>query len=171
VNLLKNFFKEWIIPIIIAVVAALLIKQFLFFNILVPSESMYPTIKPNDTILVTRVYRPENLKRGDIVVFYSKELKESLIKRLIGISGDEVVIKDDGSVFVNGNRLNEPYVYQNGGISGTYKVPKDSYFFLGDNRGNSKDSRYWVNHYISKSDIKGKAVFILFPFKRAGVMH
>ncbi|MBZ9686130.1 signal peptidase I [Clostridium estertheticum] len=63
---------------------------------------MYPTIKTGDKITVTRIYKKENLKRGDIIVFKSDELKETLIKRLIGLPGYEIVIKDKGQVFING---------------------------------------------------------------------
>lgn len=98
---IKKIFSSWIFPIIIAVILALLIKNFLFFNIKVPSESMFPTIKPGDRIFVTRVHNKGNLKRGDIVVFHSNELKEDLIKRLIGLPGDTVEVRNDGSVYVN----------------------------------------------------------------------
>lgn len=168
-NAVKGLFKEWILPIGVAIVLAVLINKFIFFNILVPTESMFPTIKPNDRIVVTRVHNVNKLKRGDIVVFYSEELKDTLIKRLIGLPGDSIDIKDDGSVYVNGNKINQPYVVYGGGKSGSYKVPQGEYFFLGDNRANSKDSRYWVNSsYIPAKEIKGKALFILYPFSRMG---
>jgi signal peptidase I len=165
---LKSILGGWVIPVAIAFVLAMLIKQFLFFNINVPTASMFPTIKPGDRILVTRVYNKNKLKRGDIVVFHSKELKEDLIKRLIGVPNDTVVISEDGKVTVNGTLLKENYVVYNGGKGGSYKVPADSYFFLGDNRGDSKDSRYWDTPYINKKDIMGVARVILYPFKRFG---
>lgn len=166
---MKNLIKEWIIPLGIAVVLALLINKFVFFNIKVPSLSMFPTIQADDRILVTRVYKPANLKTGDIVVFYLKEKDEKLIKRLIGVPGDKVEVKDDGSVYVNGKKLDEPYVKNPGGPSGTYQVPADSYFFLGDNRTDSLDSRLWKDSpYISSKDILGKAQFVIYPFNRFG---
>lgn len=161
--------KEWIIPLGVAVVLALLINRFVFFNIKVPTLSMFPTIKADDRILVTRVYNPSNLKRGDIVVFYLKEKDERLIKRLIGLPGDKVEVRSDGSVYVNGEKLDEPYVKNSGGPSGTYEVPSDGYFFLGDNRSDSLDSRLWKNSpYIPSSDILGKGQFTIFPFDRFG---
>lgn len=81
---LKNFSKDWLLPIFAAIILATLINKFVFFNITVPSGSMYPTIKIGDKITVTKVYNKSKLKRGDIIVFYSYELKMRLVKRLIG---------------------------------------------------------------------------------------
>ncbi|EDS78328.1 signal peptidase I [Clostridium massiliodielmoense] len=164
----KKLFTEWIIPIGLAIILVLLINKFLFFQVSVPTKSMYPTIKPGDRIIVSRVYKKEKLQRGDIVVFYSKELDKTLIKRLIGLPGDSVVVDIDGKVHINGKENDESYVVYNGGKTGEYKVPKGCYFFLGDNRANSWDARYWNETYISEEDIKGKAQFIIFPFSRAG---
>lgn len=164
----KNFFKDWIVPIGAAIILAVLINRFLFFQVSVPTKSMYPTIKPGDRMIVTRVYNKEKLKRGDTIVFYSDELGETLIKRLIGLPGDEIKIDENRNVYINGEKQAEPYVVYNGGKGGEFKVPEGHYFFMGDNRANSWDSRYWQEHYISGSDIKGKARFIVFPFNRFG---
>lgn len=164
----KQFIKDWVIPISAAIIIALLIRQFLFFTIDVPSCSMDPTIKIGDHIEVTKIYNYKNIKRGDVIVFNSKELKERLIKRVIGLPNETVEVKPDGTVLVNNQKINEPYVKNNGGKSGTYKVPKGKYFFMGDNRSNSYDSRYWNEPYIGTSDIIGKARFIYFPFSRIG---
>ncbi|SKA96711.1 signal peptidase I [Caloramator quimbayensis] len=168
---IKVFVKEWVIPIVIAFIIALAINKFLFFKILVPTESMYPTIKVQDRIFVTRVYHPENLKRGDIVVFYSDELGERLVKRLIGLPGDKIDIKD-GTVYINGKKYEEPYVVNKDDYTASepFVVPDGEYFFLGDNRANSLDSRYWQYSYIKADKIEGKAIFTLFPFNRMGVL-
>ena len=105
----SNFFSDWVVPIVIAVILAVLINKFLIFKVKIPSESMVPTLNVGDRLFVTRVYNPENLKRGDIVVFYSEEKNEDMIKRLIGLPGDEVVI-NDGRVTVNGETLEENYI-------------------------------------------------------------
>lgn len=165
---IKKIINDYLIPILVAVILAVLIRQFLFFKIMVPTASMYPTIKDNDQIIVTRVYSKNSLKEGDIVVFKSKELNEELIKRLIGLPNDTVKITEDGNVYVNDKKIDQPYVLNNGGKSGTFKVPEGHYFFLGDNRSNSLDSRYWQNAYIDWSDIEGKARFIIYPFNRFG---
>lgn len=164
----KNFFTDWIVPIGVAIILAFLINRFLFFQVSVPTKSMYPTIKPDDRIIVTRIYDKEKLERGDTVVFYSHELGETLIKRLIGLPGDEIIIDEHRDVYINGEKQTESYVVYNGGKGGEFKVPEGHYFFMGDNRANSWDSRYWQESYIDEDDIKGKARFILFPFNRFG---
>lgn len=164
----KNFFKEWIVPVLSAIIVAVVINKFIFFQVSVPTKSMYPTIIPGDRIIVTRIYNKEKLQKGDIVVFYSKELNETLIKRLIGTPGDTIKVDENRDVYVNGQKVDQPYVVYNGGKAGEYKVPEGHYFFLGDNRANSLDARYWENTFISQEDIKGKARFVLFPFNRFG---
>jgi signal peptidase I len=165
---LDSFIKDWIIPIVLAIALAFLINKFVFFQVSVPTSSMYPTITPGDRIIVTRVYNPENLERGDIVVFESDELKETLIKRLIGLPGDDILIDQSGLVYINGELLDEPYVVYPQNKAASFQVPEDKYLFLGDNRENSRDSRYWEEPFIDSSKIKGKAKFILFPFDRFG---
>jgi signal peptidase I len=167
-NEIKKLAKDWLVPIISGVILAFLITKFVFFKATVPTGSMLPTIQLNDQLFVTRIYNFNNIKRGDIIVFNSKELNEKLVKRLIGLPGDTVEVKEDGSVLVNSEKLNEPYVASKGGKSGTYVVPEDKYFFLGDNRPSSLDSRYWKDSYISKKDILGKAQLRVYPFSAFG---
>lgn len=161
---------SYLICIVAVIVLTMVVNKLILFKIKVPTPSMYPTIKVNDQIFVTRIHNKDNLKRGDIIVFHSKELKEELVKRLIGLPNDTVEITDKGLVYVNGNKLDEHYVVNNGGKSGVYKVPAGHYFFLGDNRMNSLDSRYWSNPYIDSSDIEGKAQITVYPFSRFGVL-
>ncbi|WP_102398971.1 signal peptidase I [Haloimpatiens massiliensis] len=166
---MQKLFKEWIVPVLAALILAFVINKFVFFFISVPTESMYPTIKPGDKIGVTKVYNREKLQRGDVVVFYSKELKVMLIKRLIGLPGDKIDVGEDGTIYLNGEKKAEAYVKNPGGKANvSFQVPKDKYLFMGDNRANSLDARYWNNKYIDKADIKGKAHFIIFPFSRIG---
>ncbi|EOR21227.1 MULTISPECIES: signal peptidase I [Clostridium] len=166
-NSMKNFINEWAVPIISAIILAFLINKFLLFKVLIPSESMVPTLNVGDRLFVTRVYNLDKLKRGDIIVFYSEELQDSLIKRLIGLPGDKVKI-ENGIVSVNGEELQEEYIGATDKFNGEYEVPEGKYFFLGDNRLWSKDSRYWINPYISKEDIKGKAQIKVYPFNELG---
>lgn len=166
-NPMSNFIKEWAIPIISAIILAFLINKFLIFKVLIPSESMVPTLNVDDRLFVTRVYNPDKLKRGDIIVFYSEELQESLIKRLIGLPGDKIKI-ENGTVFVNGEKLEENYIGNADKFNGEYTVPEGKYFFLGDNRLVSKDSRYWINPYIEGKDIKGKAQIKVYPLNEIG---
>jgi len=167
-NLVKKIFQDWIIPIVAAIIIAFIINKVIFFNVTVPTGSMLPTINLNDKILVTRVHNTNNLKEGDIIVFHSDELGEDLIKRLIGLPNDLVEVKEDGSVYVNNKKIDQSYVVYPGGKTGKYKVPAGSYFFMGDNRINSLDARYWKQTYIPAKDIMGKARIIISPFSRFG---
>lgn len=165
-----NFFKDWIVPIFAALVIAILINKFIFFNVYVPTGSMIPTINENDKILVTRVYNTNNIERGDIIVFYSDELQETLIKRLIGLPGDHIEI-NNGIITINGEVLEEDYVKNNDDFSGVFDVPEGKFFFLGDNRANSNDARLWINSYIDGEEIKGEARFRFYPFNNMGTLN
>ncbi|WP_297417515.1 signal peptidase I [Clostridium sp.] len=163
----SGFFREWIIPIIAAIGIAILINKFLVYNVYIPSESMVPTLNVGDKLMVTRVYDTSKIKRGDIVVFFSEELDELLIKRAIGLPGDHIVIHD-GIVNINGEDIKEDYVKNNEKFDGVFDVPKNKFFFLGDNRARSNDARKWINPYIDASNIQGIARFKYYPFKDFG---
>ena len=163
-----KFLKDWIIPAAIAIILGVLINKFLFFNVNVPTSSMYPTITPGDRIFSMRIHRPSSIERGDILVFHSKELNKDLIKRVIGLPGETVEVQSDGRVYINGEYLEENYVSSFSDITGTFTVPEDCYLFLGDNRGNSIDARLWKNPYIPFEEIQGEGKFIIFPFDRFG---
>lgn len=165
----SNFFIEWIAPIAIAVVIALLVKKYIVFKAYIPSPSMVPTLNVEDQLFATRVYNLGNLKRGDIVVFHSEELNDTLIKRLIGLPGDDVSIVN-GKVSVNGEELDESYVKNHDEFYGEYHVPEGKYFFLGDNRPVSYDSRKWVNSFVDGKDIIAKAQIKVYPFKDFGII-
>ncbi|NME81816.1 signal peptidase I [Clostridium sp. SM-530-WT-3G] len=165
----RKFFMEWIIPVFAAIFLSIMINRFIIINTQIPSESMVPTLNVNDRIIVTRVFNTDNIKRGDVIVFYSKELNERLIKRLIGVPGDNIEITD-GVVKVNGKELEEDYVKENKIYNGTFQVPSGKFFFLGDNRPVSYDSRYWKEPYIDKKDIVGKAKIKCYPIKDFGVI-
>lgn len=168
---IKKFFKDWVIPITTALIIATLINKFIFFNVyLPPSGSMIPTLNDYDRALVSRIYNMDNAKRGNIFVFYSQELDEIVVKRLIGLPGDEIEIKN-GVVFINGIQLDEDYVKNNIEYNGIFKVPEGKYFFLGDNRSNSYDSRFWTNPYINSSDIEGKLEVRFYPLKDFGFVR
>ena len=164
-----NFFKDWVLPILAALAIAFLVNKFIFFNVYVPTGSMIPTINENDKILVTRIYNPEKIKRGDIIVFHSDELDETLIKRAIGLPGDHIEIKE-GVLYINGEVIKEEYVKNNDNFSGSFDVPQGKFFFLGDNRAHSNDARLWSNSYIDESQIKGKAQFKFYPFNDMGML-
>jgi len=162
----REFMGHWISLIIFTVFTAIFIRRYIFFVTLVSSSSMYPTMKPRDRIFTTRVYNFNSVSRGDILVFYSRELHKMMVKRLIGLPNDLVEIKTDGSVYINQEKREEPYVAYIGGINRNFKVPAQKYLFLGDNRAQSVDSRSWVEPFIGEKDIRGKARFCLFPLNR-----
>lgn len=164
---LSNLFSNWLIPIIIAIVLAIIIKNFLLYKIVVPSPSMSPTVEVGDQLFVTKVYNTSNIKRGDILVFNSDELGKLLLKRVIGLPGEHVEIKGDGLVYVDGKKLEESYVkYPGGKTDMSFDVPEGKFLMLGDNRNNSGDARYWNNKYIDGKDIDAKAQVIVYPFNR-----
>jgi len=163
---IKYILTEWVAPIVAAIVISLCLNKFVFFIMRIPSESMDPTLKIGDLGIVTRVYNTNNLKRGDVVIFKSVELNETLVKRLIGLPGDKIKITDTGDVYINGLNFEQDFVKHNGGATGDYEVPEGCYFFLGDNRYNSLDSRYWSIKYIEAKYIEGKGQFVIFPFNR-----
>lgn len=151
-------------PAVILCTVCVAVFQLILMNGFIPSESMDPTLKVGDGVIVNRLsYVNDGPERGDVVVFTSKEYdNEYLIKRVIGLPGDTIEIKD-GSCYVNGCRLVESYAAGTTEISPNnrefFVVPDGEYFLLGDNREASADSRWWNDPYIEGSDIVGKAVF------------
>ncbi|AWK50067.1 signal peptidase I [Clostridium beijerinckii] len=165
-----GFFREWIIPIVAAIAIAFLINKFLVYNVYIPSESMVPTLNVGDKLMVTRVYDTDKIKRGDMIVFFSEELNEILIKRAIGLPGDHIKIHN-GIVNINGEDIKEDYVKNNESFDGSFDVPDNKFFFLGDNRSRSNDARRWINPYIDASNIQGRARIKFYPFKDFGSLN
>ncbi len=171
-NKFRNLFRNWLIPIVVAVLLAIIINKFLLYKIVVPSPSMSPTVEVGNQLFVAKVYNTSNIKRGDILVFNSDELHELLLKRVIGLPGDHVEIKNDGSVYVNGEKLKEDYVKFPGGKADmSFNVPEGKFLMLGDNRANSDDARYWTNPYVDSEDIDAKAQIIVYPLNKIGVIN
>ena len=160
--------KEWIVPILVALVIVFFLNKFVFVLVTVPTGSMESTIEPGDKLFVSKLIDEDNLERKDIIVFDSEELDKILVKRLIGLPGDKVYISKEGEVYINDEKLEESYALKATQKPQKFEIPEDSYFFLGDNRPNSRDARYWENPFIKKQDIMGKAVFRFFPLTRIG---
>ncbi len=172
----KRIMKEilsWIIVFATAFVLAILINKFVILNEEIPSGSMENTIMTGDKVLTFRLaYLFGEPERGDIVVFpFPDDESVDYIKRIIGLPGETVVIKD-GQVFIDNSEepLDEPYVKEEWDEEGdgdnyTFTVPEDSYFMMGDNRRDSMDSRYWENSFVSEDKIKSKALFRYPNFK------
>ena len=169
---MKNFFKEWVFPMVGVFILALLIQRFIFFHVLVPTGSMIPTINEGDRMLVLREYFPEKLKTGDVVVFKVRPdgVETLYVKRLIGRPGDYVKI-ENGIVSVNGKLLEEDYIKRPDNYTGEFNVPQGKYFFMGDNRGDSKDSRYPEVGFIEEKDILAKAGLRFWPLNNLGLIN
>lgn len=166
---------SWVWTIGSAVVLAFLITTFLIVNAKVPTGSMENTVMTGDRLIANRLsYLFSDPERYDIVVFkYPDDESVLYIKRIIGMPGDTVEVRD-GHVYVNGDPeplredfLKEPMEYSHDGYiipgEGVYEVPEGCYFMMGDNRNHSSDSRFWNQHFVKREKILGKAVFRYFP--------
>lgn len=157
---------DWTIHIGIAVIIAVLIINFVFQRTLVNKISMTPTLQEGDNLIIEKVsMRIGMLERGDIITFYSQKRDELLIKRIIGVEGDTVKIKD-GEVYVNNKVIKENYIKGNFTKSrGDYldvKLEKGYIYVLGDNRVDDIiDSR--IDGPVKIDDVKGKAFVRLWP--------
>jgi signal peptidase I len=178
----KSKLRENVEAIIIAIILALFIRTFIIQAFKIPSGSMIPTLQIGDHILVNKfiygvklpfinykIIPVEEPKHGDVIVFqYPVEPDKDFIKRVIGIPGDVIQVKNK-KVYVN----DEPFSHDPGEYSdphvipgqinprdnfGPITVPKGKYFVMGDNRDNSYDSRFWG--FVDESDIRGKALII-----------
>lgn len=177
--MIKNnkFIQDWVVPFVAAGVIFLILRTFVFINVEVPTPSMVPTIEMGDKMFTTHIYNFDKLKRGDIIVFNNEDvLDKPLLKRLIGLPNEEIRIEEDGAVYVDGVKLEETYVKnqvnKNGvypGLkTGVFKVPEGAYFFLGDNRSNSKDARYWDDSFVYKDELITKVRFRFWPLNKFG---
>lgn len=156
------------------IVVALVISVVLYLFIMTPHEvvgsSMYPTYKDGEYLMANKlVYKFSEPKRGDVIIFKYSDTQD-FIKRVIGLPGDQVMLKD-GNIYINGTELDESgyldsSVYTNGGEylheGETITVPEGEYFVCGDNRQHSSDSRTFGP--IAKTAIKGKAWIVYYPF-------
>ena len=159
---MKKFLKEYV-PYIVIIILVLLFKRFIMSPIKVNGDSMNTTLKDKDIMILNIIgYRFTDIKRFDIVVVDGE--KEYLIKRVIGLPGEKIEYKNN-KLYVNGKYVKDKYGKK---ITNDFsvKVPKDSYFVLGDNRTNSLDSRYFGA--FKKKEILGKTNFTIFPFNRFG---
>ncbi|MBE9109280.1 signal peptidase I [Nodosilinea sp. LEGE 07298] len=157
----------------VGVLLALGLRAFVAETRFIPSDSMVPTLSVGDHLIVEKLsYHVHPPQRGDVVVFkappalLAQNLRDDLIKRIIGLPGDLVEVKA-GKVFVNGKALEESYVEAppNYGI-GLIRVPEGQYFVLGDNRNHSYDSHYWG--FVPAEDIIGHAVWCYYPLTHWG---
>lgn len=174
----KNVFLEYLEVLLVALLLALVIRTFAVQAYRIPSGSMLETLQIGDQLLVNRLaygffvpFKDDPLitwstpQRGDVIVFeYPLDPETDFIKRVIGVPGDKISMQDK-VLYVNGTRLDEPYVqHVDPGLIprrdnfGPVEVPPGKYFVMGDNRDDSKDSRFWG--FVDFSAVQGKAVII-----------
>jgi signal peptidase I len=182
----RRALAEWIVVIVVALVAALLIKTFAIQAFYIPSPSMVPTLEPGDRVLVNKLsYDFHSVHIGDIVVFRRPPADttlgiDDLIKRVVALPGQTIYV-NDCRVYVNGKEEPQPYLpkgWQNPGseyctvwttnLPNPYKVPADDYFVMGDNRKDSYDSRYWGP--LPASYLVGRAFVRMWPPSRLGFL-
>jgi signal peptidase I len=185
----KPVIREYFESLVIAVILALFVRTFVFQAFKIPSGSMEKGLLIGDHLIVNKmVFAPSmtglerallpdrDIRRGDVVVFkYPKEPERDFIKRVIGLPGDRLELKQK-KVYINDQPIDESYVQFIATPSapgaalpgdlrenyGPVTVPDGQYFMMGDNRDNSEDSRYWG--FLPKSYVKGQALFIYFSF-------
>lgn len=138
-----------------------------FFQVEVPTGSMLNTIAVDSRLLALRDFPCVQYERGDILVFRHQDTM--YVKRLLGLPGEVVEVKN-GLISVNGERVVEPYLSSTSAeFDGIFYVPEDSYFFVGDNRANSFDSRAWTEPFVSVDSVCGRVLFSFSPtFKILG---
>ncbi|MDI6785475.1 MAG: signal peptidase I [bacterium] len=188
----KSKIYEYSEVIIVAVVLALIIRTFVVQAYKIPSSSMVPTLQVGDHLFVSKfiygtkipfidkiIWKFSKPKRKDIIVFKCpRDLDKDFIKRVIGLPGDKVMIKQK-IVYINDKPIDEPYTIKAPplpmamySIRDNWEepiiVPKNNYFVLGDNRDSSYDSRFW--EYLKKDLIKGKALCIYWPPNRIKII-
>lgn len=173
---------SWVRMFVIVIAVVFVLTQFVIINVRVPSGSMENTIMTKDRLIGFRFsYWFDEPQRGDIILFsYPMDEKQTYIKRVIGLPGETVEIRD-GKIYIDGSSepleedyLKETWTWENDGY--TFKVPEGCYFVLGDNRNDSEDGRFWAQialnegkastpeeaepySYVKKDEIKGKAIF------------
>lgn len=164
----KRLLKSTIYGLVIVAAVAALIATLVLPVIQISGDSMDPTLKSGDIVLLVKTTK---MKRGDLCAF--SHSNKILIKRVIGLPGDVITVDDDGTVYINGYALEEPYVSEKGfgecDIEFPYTVPENEYFVMGDHRQSSIDSRSTAIGCIPYDQIMGKILFTVWPFENFGI--
>jgi signal peptidase I len=166
-------FRLWARDMAVSVAASFFIITFLYQPVKVEGTSMLPRLEDKDRIFINKfVYHFEKISRGDVVVFYyPRDPRKSYIKRVIALPGDDLRV-EDGRVYVNGERIAEPYVplrFEDGRSVPKTVIPQHEYFVMGDHRSISSDSRDFGP--VDRSLIYGKAAFVYWPADQVGVVR
>ncbi|MCL5670351.1 MAG: signal peptidase I [Acidobacteria bacterium] len=165
--------RYWFRDLILAALTALIVAFFFYQPVQVEGSSMMPRLENNERVFVNKViYHLEPIHRGDIIVFrYPLDPRKSFIKRVVGLPGDWVSIKD-GHVYVNGRLLKESYLppsYLGHDNCAPVHVAPHHYYVLGDHRDFSDDSRTWGT--VDQKYIYGEAAFVYWPLNAISSLH
>lgn len=166
-------FLEFLIILLVAFALVFgVVRPFVVEAFYIPSESMVPTLEVGDRVFVNKfIYNFSEPQRGDVIVFDSVEGgDEELIKRVVGVPGDEISVQN-GTLIVNNERLQEPYVndeFPDDSFFGPVTVPPGNVFAMGDNRANSRDSRFFGP--VPFENIAGEAFVTFWPPTRIGLL-
>ncbi|MEB3102721.1 signal peptidase I [Ferviditalea candida] len=169
---IRKEFREWAVSIAAAVIIALLFQKYAFAQTEVRMNSMQNTLMQGQRLIENKfLYWFSEPRKGDIVIINGKESDKRLVKRIIGVSGDLIDIRD-GSVFLNGHKVQESFVKGrtlNNGMQVPFRVPDHKVFVMGDNREASMDSR--TLGPIDLKSIEGKVVFRIWPLSEFGAVE
>jgi len=164
----RRMFTSTISSLLVVAAAAVLISMLFLPVLRVTGSSMTPTLINDELVICSK---RSNFKSGDVVAFYFNN--KILLKRVIGTAGDVIDIKDDGTVYLNGEILNEPYVselaFGECDIKLPYQVPDNRIFVMGDHRSVSIDSRSSSVGCIADEYIIGKVILRIWPFKNISI--
>ena len=159
---IKEYTKEYL-PYIIIIIVVLLIRAYFITPIKVNGTSMYPTLEPNQIMILNKIGLNKGIDRWDIVVV--KEEKKYIIKRVIALPGESVAYID-GKLYINKKELEDNYSLSKTNDFNEIYLKEDEYFVMGDNRSVSADSR--LIGPVSKDQIIGKTSLVIFPFSKIG---
>jgi signal peptidase I len=172
----RRLIIDWVVILVIAVLASFLVRLYAVQTFYIPSGSMEPTLHLGDRILVDKLsVRFGTINTGDIIVFKAPPAEHcgdsvsDLVKRVIGVPGDHLSSKGN-TIYINGKALDETWTHIEplGTPIGNVTVPPNSYFVMGDNHSNSCDSRYWG--FVPRKDLIGKVFFRIWPLSRFGFL-
>lgn len=172
--MMKRVLKE-ILPYVAMVAAVLLLNTFIIINARIPSQSMETTVMTGDRLFGNRLaYLRSDPKRYDIIIFhYPDDESQLFVKRLIGLPGDTVELKN-GVVYINGEHdpVDEEFTSTNRHDNyGPVTVPEGCYFMMGDNRAHSNDSRFWKSTFVKRSQIVARAGLRYWPLNKIGFIN